>query len=75
MIKFCSVTFYFVGALGFMTMKGRQVDPGLKGNYGFLDQRAAMKFIHENIAVFGGNPSKVMYPLPCARCNNTRLRL
>ncbi|XP_072033065.1 crystal protein-like [Amphiura filiformis] len=43
-------------------MKGRQVDPGLTGNYGFMDQRAAMKFIHDNIAVFGGNPKSESDP-------------
>ena len=47
------------GALGYMSTTGNDGNPGLTGNYGFMDQRAAMKFIHENIAAFGGNPKKV----------------
>jgi para-nitrobenzyl esterase len=42
-----------LGALGFLNT------PELSGNYGTMDQQLAMRWVHQNIASFGGNPSQV----------------
>ncbi|XP_069595472.1 fatty acyl-CoA hydrolase precursor, medium chain-like [Ranitomeya imitator] len=46
---------YRVGILGFFSTG----DNRLRGNYGFLDQVAALQWVQENIADFGGDPSSV----------------
>jgi para-nitrobenzyl esterase len=52
---------YRVGMLGFMAHPELSAEQGgHSGNYGFLDQNAALKWVHENIAQFGGDPSKVV---------------
>ena len=52
---------YRVGALGFMAHPELTAEQGgHSGNYGFLDQNAALHWIHDNIAAFGGDPSKVL---------------
>lgn len=35
------------------------VDGSVRGNYGLMDQVAALHWIQENIAEFGGSPSNV----------------
>ena len=49
---------YRLGALGFLAHPalGR---PGDVGNYGFEDQQAALRWVRDNIANFGGAPDKV----------------
>jgi para-nitrobenzyl esterase len=52
---------YRVGALGFMAHPAlTQEQGGHSGNYGYLDQNAALRWIHDNIAAFGGDPAKVI---------------
>lgn len=46
---------YRLALLGFFTMH----DPLLSGNYGIMDQIEALRWIHNNIASFGGNPNSV----------------
>jgi para-nitrobenzyl esterase len=56
------VTFqYRVGALGFLTLAqlGAENDAGISGNYGLMDQQAAMRWVQRNIHHFGGDPANV----------------
>ncbi|MCW2363008.1 MULTISPECIES: carboxylesterase/lipase family protein [Sphingobium] len=52
---------YRVGPLGFFAHPELTSESGHKasGNYGFLDQIAALRWVQENIAQFGGDPSNV----------------
>jgi para-nitrobenzyl esterase len=52
---------YRVGVLGFMAHPGLSSESGSKvsGNYGLLDQIAALTWIKKNIEAFGGDPEKV----------------
>ncbi|MCP4752585.1 MAG: carboxylesterase family protein [Proteobacteria bacterium] len=48
------VTFnYRLGAFGFLNL------PGAEANAGLLDQIAALQWVHENVAAFGGDPSNI----------------
>ena len=52
---------YRVGQLGFLAHPelSKEDPEGVSGNYGLLDQIAALKWIQNNIEAFGGDPSKV----------------
>ena len=52
---------YRLGAFGFLAPPGAASESshGTSGNYGLLDQVAALRWVRENIAQFGGDPSKV----------------
>lgn len=57
-IIFVSIN-YRVGALGFLCHEFLQDSEGHMGNYGILDQIAALKWVKENIIYFGGNPNTI----------------
>ena len=58
-VVFVSIN-YRVGALGFMASAELSKEGnGVSGNYGLMDQVAALKWVKENIAAFGGDPSNV----------------
>ena len=50
---------YRLGNLGFLSHPELTAEQGQSGNYGIMDQIAALKWIRENIAQFGGDPSNV----------------
>jgi para-nitrobenzyl esterase len=53
---------YRLGALGFLAHPGLSAESerGISGNYGLLDQIAALKWVQRNISNFGGDPTRVM---------------
>jgi para-nitrobenzyl esterase len=52
---------YRLGIFGFFSHPGLTAESGhhASGNYGLMDQAAALKWVHENIAAFGGDPNEV----------------
>jgi para-nitrobenzyl esterase len=53
---------YRIGSLGFLVYPELTKESAhhSSGNYGLLDQIAALQWVHKNIAAFGGDPDRVM---------------
>ena len=71
------VTFnYRLGRLGFFAFPAlsREHPDEPKGNYAYMDQIAALKWVQQNIAAFGGDPKNVTSsasPRAASRCTRT----
>src|SRR5699024_1753859 len=52
---------YRLGIFGFFAYPGltKESPHHASGNYGLLDQHAALEWVHKNIAAFGGNPNHI----------------
>ena len=52
---------YRLGVLGFLAHPWLSVESewGASGNYGILDQTAALKWVRDNISCFGGDPDNI----------------
>lgn len=52
---------YRAGVFGYLAHPALSAESehGCSGNYGLLDQLAALRWVREHIAAFGGNPSRV----------------
>ena len=50
---------YRLGTLGFLSHPELTAEQGQSGNYGTMDQIAALQWIRDNIAGFGGDPDNV----------------
>ncbi len=50
---------YRLGALGYLAHPALTEEAGTSGNYGLLDQAAALIWVRDNIEAFGGDPQNV----------------
>src|SRR5215469_2755528 len=64
---------YRLGIFGFFTHPELTAESDVRasGNYALLDLIAALRWVHENIAAFGGNPNRVTIGGQSAGASNT----
>lgn len=56
---------YRLGVLGLLSLPG-VFDEDADGNFSLLDQVAALRWVQEHIAAFGGDPARVTLASPTA---------
>lgn len=67
---------YRLGVLGFLVLSQLTAEDGVSsGNYALADQIAALGWVQQNIAAFGGDPTHVMFFGQSAGSNDTELLL
>jgi para-nitrobenzyl esterase len=69
---------YRLGPLGFLvnrSLASEDPDRPVSGNYGLLDQRAALEWVRDNIARFGGDPYNVTLAGTSAGADSVGLHL
>ena len=68
---------YRVGALGFLTTPALDAENAqhVSGNYGVLDQQAALRWVKANIAAFGGDATRVTLFGESAGADSTEFQL
>jgi para-nitrobenzyl esterase len=67
---------YRVGILGFLAHPQlTREQGGHSGNYGLLDQALALRWIHDNIAKFGGDPDRILVVGQSAGAGSVALQL
>ena len=66
---------YRVGALGFMAHPDleKENEEGISGNYGIYDQVAALNWVYDNIAAFGGDPEQITIAGQSAGCMSVQV--
>ncbi len=72
---------YRLGPLGYLTLPALDAEgaadggPGTSGNYGILDQVAALEWVERNIAAFGGDRRRVLLFGQSGGARNTSVHL
>ena len=66
---------YRLGLFGFLANSALDSEGHLLGNYGIMDQQAALRWVQRNIAAFGGDPNRVAMGGQSAGAQDTDLNV